>query len=418
MTGSQGSQDSLAKLVHRARWYRNRLAAMSGGEIAHRVGEMVHRQISKHHTFAAFQARHPWRCAPRLARPGRKVGRLAADSGLMSRWTKHRETVANCRFEFLGIVWPHTSDAGAMPDWHLDPVTGDRWPADEFCFDIPYRHADAFGDVKNVWELSRLQYLQPLAAYARIAEDSEATRLCLDHLVSWIDENPAFRGVNWPSMIEVAFRIISMSVITTLLGDHMNDAQRRKVAGSLYQHGWWIARFPSKYSSGNNHLVAEAAALYVLGSLMPHLPGADRWRIYGQRELERAAENQIASDGVGREQSPAYLALTLEWLLLSGDLGRRTGKPFSSTFWQRISRAGEFLKWMTDSGGHQPHIGDDDDSHVFGNGMRDRTDSQFDNGLYRHCRGRTVNRAAGTRFPTCAMRCSRSRNPTISGPRA
>lgn len=364
------SQDSLAKLIHRARWYRNRLAAMSAGEIAHRVGEMAHRQESRLHLPA--RVRNPdidggslpdW---PGLAEG---VGRLAADPGLMSRWSGHREAVAFCRFEFLGIAWPEAPAAAAMPDWHLDPVTGDRWPADEYCFDIPYRHADAFGDVKNVWELSRLQYLQPLAAYARISEDREATRLCIDHLLSWIDGNPAYRGVNWPSMIEVAFRIVSMSVITTLLGEHMSAEERRRIAGSLYQHGWWIARFPSRYSSGNNHLVAEAAALYILGSLMPGLPGAGRWRTYGERELERAAQDQIAPDGVGREQSPAYLALTLEWLVLCGDLGRRLGKPFSASFWQRLGRAGEFLKWITDSGGHQPHIGDDDDSHVFGNGM-------------------------------------------------
>lgn len=370
MSGAEEKQDSLAKLVHRARWYRNRLAAMSAGEVAHRIGEMAHRQQSRLRLPGRVQT--PDLTGANLpAWPGlaEGAGRLAADPGLMARWSIHKEAVAHCRFEFLGITWPERAETGGMPDWHLDPVTGDRWPAGDYCFDIPYRHADAFGDVKNVWELSRLQYLQPLAAYARIAEDGEATRLCLDHLLSWIDNNPAYKGVNWPSMIEVAFRIVSMSVITTLLGEHMNDNERRKVAGSLYQHGWWIARFPSKFSSANNHLVAEAAALFILGSLMPELPGSVRWRAYGERELERAAADQIAPDGVGREQSPAYLALTLEWLLLCGDLGRRLGKPFSSTYWQRISRAGEFLKWITDSGGHQPRIGDDDDSHVFGNGM-------------------------------------------------
>lgn len=370
MSTPQGSEDSLAKLVHRIRWYRNRLAAMSAGEVAHRMGEMAHLQTSRMHL--PGKVRHPQIVADTLpVWPGlaEGVGRLAADPGLMSRWSGHREAVAHCRFEFLGIAWPASDEAGAMPDWHLDPVTGDRWPADDYCFDIPYRHADAFGDVKNVWELSRLQYLQPLAAYARISEDQEAIRLCLNHLLSWIEENPPFRGVNWPSMIEVAFRIVSICVITTLLGEHMSAEERRRVAGSLYQHGWWIERFPSKYSSGNNHLVAEAAALFILGSLMPDLQGARRWRAYGQRELERAAMDQISPDGVGREQSPAYLALTLEWLLVCGDLGRRMEAPFSSGYWQRIGRAGEFLKWMTDSGGHQPRIGDDDDSHVFGNGM-------------------------------------------------
>ncbi|WP_417514177.1 heparinase II/III domain-containing protein [Minwuia sp.] len=370
MTSADETSAALSRIIKRYRWYRNRLAAMSASEVAHRIDEMRKRQISKRHVPGSVLDFDPGDMSlpvwPGLAEG---VGRLAADPTLMSHWAKHRDAVAECRFEFLGITWPAPGRDGAMPDWHLDPVTGDRWPAGDYCFDIPYRHADAFGDVKNVWEISRLQYLQPLAAYARISEDPAATRLCLDHLLSWIDENPPYQGVNWPSMIEVAFRIVSIIVVTSLLGDHVSRDERIIILRSLYQHGWWIDRFPSRHSSANNHLVAEAAALFLLGSLSPDLPGASRWRSYGTRTLERAATDQIAPDGVGREQSPAYAALTLEWLLLCGDLGRRLDRPFSQSFWHRIGKAGEFLKWITDSGGHQPRIGDDDDSHVFGNGM-------------------------------------------------
>jgi len=370
MTGTATGTDPVTQVLKRARWYRNRLRAMSVGEVLHRVGEMSRRQIYRLRLPGSVMAYDPRAMAlPKWPGLAEGVGRLAVDSALMSKWAADREAIAACRFDFLGIAWPVPEEEGALPAWHLDPVTGDRWPSADYCFNIPYRHADAFGDVKNVWEISRLQYLQPLAAFARISEDAAAARLCLDHLLSWIAENPPYRGVNWPSMIEVAFRIVSILVIVTLLKDRISDTERRTILRSLYQHGWWIDRFPSQYSSGNNHLVAEAAALYLLGSLAPDLPGADRWRGYGERTLEKAAQAQIAPDGVGREQSPAYAALTLEWLLLCGDVGQRTGRPFSSQYWQRITRAGEFLKWITDSAGNQPRIGDDDDSHVFGNGM-------------------------------------------------
>lgn len=370
MTARTAGSDGLTRIIHRGRWYRNRLAAMSAGEVAHRVVEMSRRQRYKLGVPSQITDYDPGGMAlPEWPGLAEGVGRLAADPGLMAGWAAHARSVAECRFEFLGISWPEAGDAGQLPDWHLDPVTGDRWPASQYCFDIPYRHADAFGDVKNVWELSRLQYLQPLAAYALISEDRAMVRLCIDHLMSWIEENPPYLGVNWPSMIEVAFRIVSMLVISSLLGSHFSDQERRVLLHSLYQHGWWIERFPSRHSSANNHLVAEAAALYLLGALAPGLPGANRWRAYGLRQIERAAREQFASDGVGREQSPAYAALTLEWLLLCGDLGRRMNQPFSEAYWQQILRAGEFLKWITDSEGNQPRIGDDDDSHVLGNGM-------------------------------------------------
>lgn len=370
MMAGAGGSDGLTRIIHRGRWYRNRLAAMSAGEVAHRIVEMSRRQRYKLGAPSRILNYDPGSIAlPQWPGLAEGVGRLATDPGLMAGWAGHAAAVAECRFEFLGITWPEAAETGQMPDWHLDPVTGDRWPAMQYCFDIPYRHADAFGDVKNVWELSRLQYLQPLAAYGLISEDRAIVRLCIDHLMSWIEKNPPYLGVNWPSMIEVAFRIVSMIVISSLLGRHFSDQERRVLLRSLCQHGWWIERFPSRYSSANNHLVAEAAALFMLGTLAPDLPGAARWRAYGARQIERAAREQIAPDGVGREQSPAYAALTLEWLLLCGDLGRRVNQPFTDAFWQQVLRAGEFLKWITDRLGNQPRIGDDDDSHVLGNGM-------------------------------------------------
>lgn len=370
MSASPDSTAALAGLVRRVRWYRNRLRAMSAGEVLHRVREMTRRRISAISLPRRVTAWDPRAMTlPHWPGLAEGVGRLAADAGLIGQWRNHAEDVRAGRYSFLGIDWPAAGTAGTSPDWHLDPVTGRRWPAEAWCFAIPYRHETGFGDVKNVWELSRLQYLQPLAAYAVIAEDDAAAELCLDHLMSWIESNPPYRGVHWPSMIELAFRVVSMLVIVTLLERRVGETRRRAVLRSLYQHGWWIERFPSRFSSANNHLVAEAAALYLLGALAPDMPGAARWRRRGRQQLETEALKQIAPDGAGREQSPAYAALTLEWLLLAGDLGRRLEEPFSDAYRARIESAGAFLGWLTDSAGNQPRIGDDDDSHVLANGM-------------------------------------------------
>ncbi|WP_281018733.1 MULTISPECIES: alginate lyase family protein [unclassified Minwuia] len=372
MATGHGSSENLVRLVRKARWYRNRLAAMSAAEIAHRMEEQARRRISRIYlpgSVTGFNgAGFDLPVWPGLADG---VGRIAGDAGLLSGWAENARLVRAGELSFLGIDWPKPDGAAAdaLPDWHLDPATGQRWPDDRYCFDISYRHADEFGDVKNVWELSRLQYLQPVAAYALVSEDAAAVAVCEEHLTSWVAANPVYRGVHWSSGIEVAFRIVSMLVILSLVGSQFRAEARATLMRSLYQHGWWLARFPSRHSSANNHLVAEAGGLFMLGALCPGLPGARRWADYGRAVLERECQRQIHADGVGAEQSPAYAALTVEWLLLSGDLGRRLGQGFSPDFWARIARAGGFLKWMTDSAGHQPRIGDDDDSHVFGNGM-------------------------------------------------
>ncbi|MDH8346133.1 hypothetical protein QIG64_27380, partial [Klebsiella pneumoniae] len=72
--------------------------------------------------------------------------------------------------------------------------------------------------------------------------------------------------------------------------------------------------FPSRYSSANNHLIAEEAALFVLGTLWQ---GAEIDASAARAILIAEAFRQIHDDGVGAEQSPTYTAFTCEWYLLA-----------------------------------------------------------------------------------------------------
>jgi hypothetical protein len=51
-----------------------------------------------------------------------------------------------------------------QPDWLRDPVTGRRSPQDRYTFLVDHRSEEQVGNVKQVWELSRLQHLTLLAA--------------------------------------------------------------------------------------------------------------------------------------------------------------------------------------------------------------------------------------------------------------
>ena len=51
-----------------------------------------------------------------------------------------------------------------LPDWFHDPVTGHRSPPDRYAFRINHRSEEQVGNVKQIWEISRLQHLTLLAA--------------------------------------------------------------------------------------------------------------------------------------------------------------------------------------------------------------------------------------------------------------
>ena len=194
--------------------------------------------------------------------------------------------------------------------------------------------------------------------------DAGLARFCLGEIEDWIDANPPFRGINWASGIELALRIVSILAVWGLVGeDHATPVQRRKVRACLNAHAYWLARYPSRHSSANNHLIAESGALFVLGTLWPELG------IGGRAERARAVlidqiGRQISDDGVGAEQSPTYTAFTLEWYLLCAEVAARSGTPFPKSVSKRLGEAGLFLRWITDEAGNFPRIGDDDEGRV------------------------------------------------------
>jgi hypothetical protein len=356
-----------ADWLTRVGWYRRRLVAMSAAELAHRAVEQQRRIVSRW-----WAPDFPTRLGgnrfvvPAMPWLIEGVRRIGDDAALITAWRSLAVDVCAGRFRLFDKTWPAT----ALPDWHLDPETGRRWPSDLYCFDIAYRHATGVGDVKYAWELSRLQYLQPIAALAALTGDAALARLCAQHIESWVDANPPFQGIHWASMIELAHRIVSILVVTGLLGEATFDQHlTAKIGASLAAHGWWIERFPSRFSSANNHCIAEAAGLFLLGALAPGLERAPRWEAAGRRVLEQEAERQFHADGVPGEQSPSYGAFSLEWLALCGRVAATVGRPFSVAFWQRLEAVGDFLRAVTDAGGHQPVIGDDDGSHVLASGF-------------------------------------------------
>ena len=354
----QSGLDASARMDQLA-WYYHRFRAMGGTEVAHRVGEAVKRRLSRF-------SRSGWDAfdlgdgeVPFLPPRDGALDQLAP--GLVNRWRQAADAAQRGDVCLLGQKWPAKRGGGR---WHQDPVTGGAWPARAYCFDVSYRRERELGDVKYVWELNRLQFLQPVAALAAYERDDALAAFCLDEIEDWIDANPPFRGVNWASGIELALRVVSLLVVLGLVGtDRASPQQRRKIRSCLAGHAYWLARYPSRHSSANNHLIAEAGALFLLGTLWPEL-GIGR-RVADARDvLITEIDRQIHCDGVGAEQSPTYTAFTLEWYLFCATVAERAGDPFPKHVAKRLCDAGQFLRWITDEGGNCPRIGDDDEGRV------------------------------------------------------
>ena len=340
-----------------AGWYLRRLSRMGPQEVAGRVGDTVRRRR--------------WRSAP-PACPGVTGARFTAvlpaeaiaavPPDAAKRLMAEADRLMDGHVEYFGVVRDDLAD----PDWWYDPKTGRRAPSG-YAFDVPYRSEDAVGDIKQIWELSRHHYLTQLAAAYAITGDERYAERVAEHLRSWWEANPPLRGVHWVSGIELGIRLLSWVWVRRLLDGWPGAAalfEDNPVAlNQIWHHQRWLAAFPSRGSSANNHVIAEAAGQFAAACAFGWFPASERWRADALRSLERHLRSNTFLSGLNRELASEYHGLVLELGLAALAEADAAGVPVPATVRLVLLRMTDALAAVVDNRLRPPRQGDADDGH-------------------------------------------------------
>ena len=262
-------------------------------------------------------------------------------------------------------------DLGTPPRWNREPKTGTEAPP-RFGMLLDYRDASLVGDVKYLWEINRHGHLVTLAQAYALSGELRYAETIQAHLESWFVACPCGIGPNWASALEPAIRLINWSAVWHLLGgmhaalfDTPSGAGfRDRWLESVYRHARFVRGHLSRHSSANNHLIGEAAGLYVAARTWPCWPAADPWLRQAGTILEREALLQNASDGVNREQAVAYQQFEFDLLLSALLAAEADGATFSKEVLDRLELMLDYFAAIMDVGGHVPMFGDSDDGFV------------------------------------------------------
>ena len=252
-------------------------------------------------------------------------------------------------------------DASGSFEWNYDPVHDRRAPS-TFWASVPYLDPAA-GDHKIIWELNRHQHWLALGRAYWLTGDGKYRDRCIAELVSWIDANPPLAGINWSSMLELAFRSLSWLWALHFFADSdASDPQPWTVdlLLALDRQLTHVERNLSYYFSPNTHLLGEALALYVAGRALPELAASPRRADVGRTILRDEIGRQIASDGGHCERSAHYHRYTLDFYLLASAVARITHDPVASVFDNAVTRLAGAARLLADDNGRLPHLGDDD----------------------------------------------------------
>jgi hypothetical protein len=348
-------------------WYARRAARMSPAEVVWRARDQAvqlawsRRQVKRGQAPAARVARRaaagprrftstlPGGTAAQVPEAARAAVLAAADQLMGGEW------------EVLGV---RRTDL-VEPDWFRDPVTGRRSEPDRYAFRINHRSEEQVGNIKQVWEISRLQHLTLLATAWYLSRDERYAQRVADQLRSWWQDNPFLSGVHWTSGIEAGIRLISLAWIRRLLDDwpgvrtlfEDDDLAVRQIRW----HQQFLNGFRSRGSSANNHVIAEAAGQVVACCAFPWFAESGAWRRKSARLLERELMANTFPSGVGRELASEYQGFVAELTLLAAVEADASGHPLSPELWQRLGAMLDSGAALVDQQLRAPRQGDGDD---------------------------------------------------------
>ena len=342
-------------------WKLNRVRCMSAAEIGHRLLQA-----------AAIRAER-WGLFPCEVPPADLSYTPTAwiDAGTRVEAAPYVAAADRCAAGTFDIFALEGIELGRPPRWNRDPRTGVEAPL-TFGKQLDYRDARRVGDCKYLWEPNRHLHLVTLAQAWALTRDARHAEALKGHLESWFEACPFRMGPNWSSALEAGLRLINWSLAWQLLGGAASPvfegdagrAFRERWLASVYQHAEVVNGHSSLHSSANNHLIGEAAGVYLAAMAWPHWERAEVWHDTARAILEREALLQNAPDGVNREQSTSYLQWTFDLLLLPLLAARANGEGFPETYSSRLESMLEFLASVMDAGGNVPMLGDADDGFV------------------------------------------------------
>jgi len=221
---------------------------------------------------------------------------------------------------------------------------------------IPDSH-DPTTDLKFIWEPARFGWAYTLGRAYHLTRKQAYAQTFWGHTETFLEANPPYLGPHWMNGQEVAVRLLALLwAFQVFEGAEASSPERRaRLAAAIEAHA---ARIPPTLmyacAQNNNHLLTEAAALYVAGLALDRAV----WRDTGWRWLNRALRGQLSSYGEYIQHSTNYHRVMLAAVLWVEAVREREWPALTR---QALGRATHWLYSLLDPAtGQVPNLGAND----------------------------------------------------------
>lgn len=242
-------------------------------------------------------------------------------------------------------------------NWQKDVKTGHEYDVTNPFYN---QHTPKGTDIKDLWELGRLQHLPQLALASK---KEEFRNQCLD----FIAYNPIGMGVHWACAMDVGIRVCNMLLAFDILKQDFDDEFKQAFADSIYQHGWFIYNnLEHKEGAAGNHYLFNLVGLLFASYYL----NIGKWKKFAKEELIKEVGKQFFKDGGNFEGSTTYHCLSAEAVLYATALLLRD-HDLDETYQARVNQMAEFIVSVSKPNGEVPQFGDNDSGRLFKLGNED-----------------------------------------------
>lgn len=356
-------------------WYLQRIKAMSASEVLWRLQgkyiDIIDRYKIQNSIFPSLgdlltnDARQEWEPKFRLSDIG--VGEwINSENSDEILWCKGLTTSADQIVEHkLSYFHLDEHHHGNPIQWNKDHGNNITAPI-HLAQKVDYRDFNETGDCKLVWEPNRHQHLVVLARAFRATGNQKYAESIKAQILSWLDQCPYGYGMNWRSPMELSIRLINWvwAIDLTWESSIFSNNFRDQVIYSIYLHLHEVTRKYSRGSSANNHLIGEAAGVFITANYFPQLPNAQKWQDESYDILCREIDLQTFEDGCNKEIALEYQFFVIQFFLLCGLVGKLCGREFPKAYWNKFEKQLCYIGHLHEGGGAPVFYGDADDGFV------------------------------------------------------
>lgn len=283
--------------------------------------------------------------------------------------TERADEIMNGLFTYYHY---HKFDLGLTPEWFADPfsnkklkeeVTNKHWTdIDEFDLNT--------GDIKNLWELSRFDWVTDLARGYASSHDKKFLLRLNELLNDWAKNNPTNKGINWRCGQETSIRVMKLYNASVILG--ITEKITSVLFNFVLSHLDRInGNIRYAIAQDNNHGTSEAAGLFVGAVwLLNQSETLDKevaqrlnqYKKRGRNILEERINRLILTDGTFAQKSVNYHRVVVDTFSVVLDVIKRYNEPsFNNRIENKLNALGEWLLQMiSNDKGEVANIGAND----------------------------------------------------------